>query len=129
MRGGARVSRKSSPTSIFMHMRSNCNLGVGAFRRSMFLSRHSQCLAVFAHPLESRRDRLLYPQRVLLEKGGGGGGQLPLLHPPGYATAAKRAWFERVKLRHEDAQKKLMRMRISTCVAQTLPIRIFWKRH
>ena len=36
----------------------------------MFLSRRSQYLAVFAHPLESRRDRLLYPQRVLLEKEG-----------------------------------------------------------
>ena len=46
----------------------------------MFLSRRSQYLVVFAHPLESRRDRLLYPQRVLLDKRGGG--QLPLLPPP-----------------------------------------------
>ena len=53
-----------------MLMRSHCDLGVGASGRSMFLSRRSQYLAVFAHPLESRRDRLLYPQRVLLEKGG-----------------------------------------------------------
>ena len=75
VRGGARVSRKSSPTSI---LRSNCDFGVGAFRRSMLLSRRSQYLAVFAHPLESRSDRLLYSQRVLLEKRGG---QLPLLPP------------------------------------------------
>ena len=63
------------------------DLGVGVFRRSMFLSCHSRYLAVFAHHLESQRDRLLYPQHVLEKRGGGGGGgQLPLLHPPGYAT-------------------------------------------
>ena len=81
--GGARVSRKSSPTSI---LRSNCDLGVRGFRRSMFLIRRSQYLAVFGHPLESRRDRLLYPQRVLLEKRGAIAPFAPL--PPGYATVA-----------------------------------------
>ena len=51
----------------------------------MFLSRRSQYLAVFSHPLESRRDRLLYPQRVLEKKGGGV--IAPFTPPwPGYAT-------------------------------------------
>ena len=60
------MSRKSSPTSVL-----RSDLGVGAFRPSTFVSRCSQYLAEFAHPLESRRDILLYPQRVLLEKRGG----------------------------------------------------------
>ena len=38
---------------------------------------------MFAHSLESRRDRLLYPQRVLLEKKGGA---IAPFAPPGYAT-------------------------------------------
>ena len=66
---------------------SHRDLGIGAFPRSMFLSRRRQYLTVFSHPLESRRDRLLSHQCVLLEKRGGGGNcPFCLLHPPGYTT-------------------------------------------
>ena len=73
-----------------MLMRSHCDLGVGAFRRSVFLSRHSQYLVVFAHPLESLRDRFRYPQRIVLEKRGS---NCPFCTPPGYATDHSIMWW------------------------------------
>ena len=87
---GTRVSAEKAPPPVFLC--SCVHIAISALERSAArcssVAVASIYLAVFAHPLESRRERLLYSQCVLLGKRGG---NCPFCTP--LATPLKFQWM------------------------------------